>query len=37
MASGKSAHSMMSSSLTMYSPTTRRVSRMPICGAISTM
>ena len=35
--SSKSAQSSTSSSVSRYPPNTRRVSRMPICGAISTM
>ena len=37
MVSSKSAHSITSSPVSMYSHATRRVSRMPSCGAMSTM
>ena len=37
MVSSKSAQPSTSSSVSWYAPMIRRVSRMPICGAMSTM
>ena len=37
MVSSKSAQPSTSSSVSWYGPTMRRVSLMPICGAMSTM